>query len=80
MALFLREPLFFGYPENSECVTTRDGWASIGYPDAILEEEELQKEIEGLEYANDKFFENVLMNLRKRAKEEFATIDKAVNR
>ena len=62
------------------CVTTRDCWTSIGYPDAILEEETLQKEIEGLEYANDKFFENVLMNLRKRAKEEFSTIDKAVNR
>ena len=61
-------------------MTIHDGWASIGYPDTILEEETLQKEIEGLEYANDKFFENVLMNLRKRAKEEFATIDKAVNR
>ena len=61
-------------------MTIRDVPASIGYPDAILDEEELQKEIEGLEYANDKFFENVLMNLRKRAKEEFSTIDNAVNR
>ena len=66
--------------KNIEWVTIHDVWASIGYPDAILEEEELKKEIEGLEYANDKFFENVLMNLRKRAKKEFATIDKAVNR
>ena len=39
-----------------------------------------QKEIEGLTYADDKFFENVLMNLRKRAKEEMAMIDHAVNR
>ena len=73
---------------------------SIGYPDAILDELELQviiqtvilassdvrqtapfqKEIEGLTYADDKFFENVLMNLRKRAKEEMAIVDQAVNR
>ena len=74
---------------------------SIGYPDAILDEVELQvimlqtvilascdvrqtapfqKEIEGLTYADDMFFENVLMNLRKRAKEEMAIVDQAVNR
>ena len=53
---------------------------SIGYPDAILEEKELQKEIEGLAYHKDRFFENVLMNLQKRALHEMALVDHKVNR
>ena len=43
---------------------------NIGYPDFILDDVMLQTEVEGLNYKEDEFFENVLKNLRWRTTQE----------
>eukprot|EP00095_Tigriopus_kingsejongensis_P001687 maker-scaffold1658_size31987-snap-gene-0.9 protein:Tk01687 transcript:maker-scaffold1658_size31987-snap-gene-0.9-mRNA-1 annotation:"endothelin-converting enzyme 1" len=54
---------------------------NIGYPDFIINEEELQRrEIDGLEYTEDTFFENVLTNLKTRTVRELSQVDDGVNR
>ena len=53
---------------------------NIGYPDFILDDNLLQSEVQGLDYKNDKFFENVLQNLRWRTNQEMGRLDERVNR
>ncbi len=53
---------------------------NIGYPDFILNDELLQAEVEGLDYKEDEFFENVLKNLRWRTVQEMGRLDERVNR
>ena len=53
---------------------------NIGYPDFILDDAALQAEVEGLEYKEDEFFENVLRNLRWRTQHEMGRLDERVNR
>ncbi|TRY79276.1 hypothetical protein TCAL_06071 [Tigriopus californicus] len=54
---------------------------NIGYPDFIINEEELQKrETDGLEYKEETFFENVLTNLKTRTIRELSQLDDGVNR
>ena len=53
---------------------------NIGYPDFILDDVMLQTEVEGLNYQDDEFFENVLKNLRWRTIQEMGRLDERVNR
>lgn len=53
---------------------------NIGYPDSILDENLLQAEVEGLNYREDEFFENVLKNLKWRTDQEMGRLDERVNR
>ena len=53
---------------------------NIGYPDFILDDAALQAEVEGLEYKQTEFFENVLKNLRWRTQHEMGKLDERVNR
>ena len=53
---------------------------NIGYPDFILDDNLLQTEVQGLNYKTDKFFENVLQNLRWRTEQEMSRLDERVNR
>jgi len=53
---------------------------NIGYPDLVLNDTELSTEIEGLDYAEDEFFENVLKNLNGRTIKEMSMLGQSVNR
>jgi predicted metalloendopeptidase len=53
---------------------------NIGYPDFILDDNLLQSEVEGLNYQQEEFFENVLKNLRWRTEQEMSRLDERVNR
>ena len=53
---------------------------NIGYPDFILDDNLLQGDVEGLDYKDDEFFENVLKNLKWRTHQEMHRLDERVNR
>lgn len=53
---------------------------NIGYPDLVLEDKQLQKEIGGLNYTESAFFENVLKNLAGRTEREMSLLGQRVNR
>lgn len=53
---------------------------NIGYPDLVLNDTQLHTEIEGLDYSEDEFFENVLKNLNGRTIREMSMLGQSVNR
>ena len=53
---------------------------NIGYPDLVLNDQQLQSEIQGLTYFEEEFFENVLTNLNGRTQREMAMLGQTVNR
>ena len=53
---------------------------NIGYPDLVLNDQQLQSEIQGLTYFEDEFFENVLTNLNGRTQREMSMLGQTVNR
>jgi len=53
---------------------------NIGYPDLVLNDSLLHAEIEGLNYSDNEFFENVLKNLRGRTIREMSMLGQMVNR
>ncbi|CAB4057310.1 MMEL1 [Lepeophtheirus salmonis] len=53
---------------------------NIGYPDFILNDDQLQEEVDGLNYNKDGFFDNVLSNLRSRTMKEMQNFEQKVDR
>jgi len=53
---------------------------NIGYPDLVVDPNLLYQEIQGVDYTDNEFFENVLENLEGRTQKEMSMLGQRVNR
>jgi len=53
---------------------------NIGYPELVVDQDLLHQEIQGIDYNEGEFFENVLENLEGRTQKEMSMLGQRVNR